>query len=768
MRNKSGACSCRVSSRARATRSSPQKKNNLRRAMDYRLTEPRLSPEQQALFMRVGLVLLAVVVVLTTVLLVLTRSRHGFPMQLRDGDGGAKRATRRTPQLCNTTSCRLTATLLKETLDRRRSPCNNLYAYVCSGWMRAPSFTSSHDKQLELLTRHARSELLRIAQRANDTTLVSDGERPSVPQGQQPPNAVDHRGQLGHHQVTSSSAKAALLYSRCLDASVEPRADAVAAFLRDLGIGTFNDYVKYPVELAVKLDFYYDLKASITKQKNLLLLYLEGAHTRTCNLSVARPPPRGCLQTLFDLRRHPTWRRHGGRPVLSMGCRTDLQQWRLDRDVMRREKKYTDFVRRYVGLILAQGNISTDANSSEHHGRTLDSIVKRIVDTEEVVLSMSARIPDDDPDHYHAIVPLLPSSGSSAWLSSMAVNNFSKVAVGHPAFLRYQEFLIHKLRPTSVTGYVAWELARQLGPLADQMFSTSTAEDTCFEAVYRLMPYPSVMPAMLALDSYKGWQEAELTFRDVAEALVKFMKMHGVTVHSENATFTLPHPRTSDLDAFYGDLRVSEEDGHHSFLDAYLIALSQIRSKELLSVVYGDNGTLYPTPPPRKPEVTVNGMARVPLTWLLPPRFGTDAPPSLNYGGFALELVASLLRGASLDRSWLECLHWVDFYFMPDGDTSDWARLVLATEVAAAFVDRHLKVGQPLALPGMEFLSEDMLFFVSACAGMCDKGDPSAPYRCNFVAKSSPNFARAFGCKRGSPLSPEKRCPYSNRTRNGQ
>ncbi|KAL1418483.1 hypothetical protein MTO96_025867 [Rhipicephalus appendiculatus] len=94
--------------------------------MDCRL--PRLSPQHQALLMRIGLVLLALVV---------------------------------------------------ETLDRRSSPCDDLHAYVCSGWMREHSFTSTHDKQMELLTWHARSGLQRIAsRRANVTTSsITSGNR---------------------------------------------------------------------------------------------------------------------------------------------------------------------------------------------------------------------------------------------------------------------------------------------------------------------------------------------------------------------------------------------------------------------------------------------------------------------------------------------------------------------------------------------------------------------------------------------------------------
>ncbi|KAH7978393.1 hypothetical protein HPB49_005443 [Dermacentor silvarum] len=83
---------------------------HLSAVMDFRLTEPRLSPKQQALLLRAGLILLAAVVILTTVVLVLTRSHRVMPLELRPG---AKKSPHRAAQLCNTTSCRLAASLLK-------------------------------------------------------------------------------------------------------------------------------------------------------------------------------------------------------------------------------------------------------------------------------------------------------------------------------------------------------------------------------------------------------------------------------------------------------------------------------------------------------------------------------------------------------------------------------------------------------------------------------------------------------------------------------
>lgn len=80
--------------------------------MDFRLTEPHLSPHQQTLLARLGLVLLTTIVILATLALVLTRSRRTVslpPMLLSPGG----RRLRAPAQLCNATTCRLAAKLLK-------------------------------------------------------------------------------------------------------------------------------------------------------------------------------------------------------------------------------------------------------------------------------------------------------------------------------------------------------------------------------------------------------------------------------------------------------------------------------------------------------------------------------------------------------------------------------------------------------------------------------------------------------------------------------
>ncbi|KAL1458878.1 hypothetical protein MTO96_043400 [Rhipicephalus appendiculatus] len=164
-------------------------------------------------------------------------------------------------------------------------------------------------------------------------------------------------------------------------------------------------------------------------------------------------------------------------------------------------------------------------------------------------------------------------------------------------------------------------------------------------------------------------------------------------------------------------------------------------------------------------QVTQRGEGRVPLTWLLPPRFGADVPPTLNYGAFGLELAAGLLRGTPFDKSWLHCLDKLE----PGSSITDKdevaVRLALATEAVETFVEGLNRVGDPLVLPGLESFSEGMMFYVGVCSSMCSRGSKETPRRCNFVAKNSKNFAKVFGCGVGSRMNPVERCSYPNLTR---
>ncbi|XP_077544759.1 uncharacterized protein LOC144157917 [Haemaphysalis longicornis] len=471
-------------------------------------------------------------------------------------------------------------------------------------------------------------------------------------------------------------------------------------------------------------------------------------------------------QTLFDLHRHATWRRPDGRPLLAMSVRPDMGYWWRDRTNMRHHNAYDDHVQRYVLVVLTYENVSKEATPGIHN---VADIVARVVAAEEVVLALASGVPEEDPERYYRIVPLLEHDSLSSKATMLALNAVNEVAIGSPAMLAYRGFLEAHMEPRDLAAYVTWELVRHLGPLADQKLSHGSSEDACFEALYRLMPYPTVLPYMEQLDFPRGWEEADLVFRDVIEALSNFLKNRGMEIASRNSTTSLGLPTAGELDAFYEDVQVEGHSDERPFLHAYLSALSQIRSKELASITH-NNAPHFPFPPPwaTRAQATQAGKASVPLTWLLPPLFGADLPPALTYGGLGLDLTAALALHVRLDRSWLECLARLQPQARLDADNSITARRTLATEVVVDFAGLHSQATLPMNLPGFESMNEDMLFFVGACVGLCTKGDPNASHQCNLAARNSPRFAKAFACPVGSYMNPEDRCPYGRASRGVQ
>ncbi|KAL1426719.1 hypothetical protein MTO96_003315 [Rhipicephalus appendiculatus] len=530
--------------------------------MDSCPSDNCLGPKQQAQLLRGGLVLLFMVVMVTTVVLLLSRHQRSAP---RDLQVGAKKSPHRVAQLCNTVSCRLAASLLNETVHG--DPCDDFYAYVCSGWLKKPSFTSTHDQQETLLVSGALSGLRRLTP---TTTTVSRFRATTTTTKKASTLPLSAKKGTSNKPIPSA-VKAAALFGDCLESSMLHRADALVTFLRDVGL-SFINASEHPIDLATKLDLFYNLK------------------------------------TLFDLRRHPTWRRPDGRPMLSMGRRYDLDSWRLER-----AGPYSAKDLRGLREDIRHGVDSTRTCTFRPANRTKVSlhgdvdvhvIIHRIMSTEEAVLEASALIPEDDPDRHYAIIPLLTNHSSpendSSSSASLMLEGLSEVAIG-PAGLSSLPAIPGRRATSAGAGGL-----RHLGAVATPgsshrqgVSSRMTETPSASMAISRLMPYPTVIPFMEELDFHRGWEEAELVFREVSEATINFMSQRGVTLPATDGHFELKLPTTNQLDAFYSEVGTNTKvQGKPTFMDKYLSTLSNIRSKEIFSILQVEEpSTSYPLPP---------------------------------------------------------------------------------------------------------------------------------------------------------------------------
>ncbi|XP_050022973.1 uncharacterized protein [Dermacentor andersoni] len=153
-------------------------------------------------------------------------------------------------------------------------PCDDFYAYVCSGWLNRPSFTSTYDEQETRLWSHARSELKRMAPSTTTTSRFAYTARTTTQTSKIPTSKT----RTSQDKAMPSSVKAAMLFGECLEASTRYRADALVIFLRDVGL-SFVNATENPIELAIKLDLFYNLKARLTSRILRVICQLELTHS---------------------------------------------------------------------------------------------------------------------------------------------------------------------------------------------------------------------------------------------------------------------------------------------------------------------------------------------------------------------------------------------------------------------------------------------------------------------------------------------------------
>ncbi|XP_065309793.2 endothelin-converting enzyme 2-like [Dermacentor albipictus] len=157
------------------------------------------------------------------------------------------------------------------------------------------------------------------------------------------------------------------------------------------------------------------------------------------------------------------------------------------------------------------------------------------------------------------------------------------------------------------------------------------------------------------------------------------------------------------------------------------------------------------------------------------PYFDGGATRALNYAGVASRMAEalSLLFLDAYDTQAQSAAALTEHFECMEGDASDilgrrdWARRMEPVSLKVALDAYNSAAGAETAagdrrLEGLEFLSQQQLFFAAACFTRC-AGSGASPARrgepqCDAAFRHVEEFAAAFGCPTGSPLNPEKRC----------
>ncbi|XP_037567804.1 neprilysin-like [Dermacentor silvarum] len=145
------------------------------------------------------------------------------------------------------------------------------------------------------------------------------------------------------------------------------------------------------------------------------------------------------------------------------------------------------------------------------------------------------------------------------------------------------------------------------------------------------------------------------------------------------------------------------------------------------------------------------------------PLFDSTLPSSVNYGGFGFEVTVALgdlflsFSDANQILSLMDCLLASQF-----GDVVDLGFYAAQTIGLNALVDAYDSSGRASdnAVHGLEKYRGLPLVFIAMCYIKCDGsltvGDGEAA--CNLPLQQLPQFAEAFACAPGEPMSPANRC----------
>ncbi|XP_077520183.1 kell blood group glycoprotein homolog [Amblyomma americanum] len=256
-----------------------------------------------------------------------------------------------------------------------------------------------------------------------------------------------------------------------------------------------------------------------------------------------------------------------------------------------------------------------------------------------------------------------------------------------------------------------------------------------------------------------------------------------LTIHLEltKTVRIMGYPRSRDLDCLH---YFPANATHGNALAAWAAAAMEVRECQLSSALPSE-----PLFYPMSTEVIFSSedhTLSVPAALLIPPFFGPEGLPGINYGALGLA-VSSALMGL-LD---LYILGEQSYSTTANGEGGFGPRLgclkkAYEQEMGASFAMLNkmsalrdfvglfpayrafVSTASAQRLQGLGWLNEEQLFFVSFCYQQCENTDAVrsplvnriASFRCNVPLRHMPQFADAFNCSSGSPMVSREPCYF--------
>ncbi|CAN7984900.1 unnamed protein product, partial [Ixodes hexagonus] len=368
-----------------------------------------------------------------------------------------------------------------------------------------------------------------------------------------------------------------------------------------------------------------------------------------------------------------------------------------------------------------------------------------------------------------------------------------------PCALEYFNNIYGDVKNSGVNLLVAWEVLRLLAPLSypavASLYDETSAKRSCLAAVLRVMEMPAVSAYLFKFVPLETVGATESLLENIRQtALIKIDSAYWVEEPSKaSATRKLS---AMELQIVYPGISSSKVALNQqyklypitgcSFLNTWLEA-SRLTAMTLAMANFSYS---FQMKAPLVTYLPTLNRLRIRAPILRPPLFVLSGPSGLNYGGLghmiahemlhAFDLTGTQANSSLNERYWWTPLtgqNYTDQVLCFRRQHDQIVREKRAQPSNLTDSDNMADIiGLWLAFQTFKDLGdkqrfEDLpydakqLFFIASCIKLCAKTTAEAPNsfrymmaRCNVPLMSSPEFAEAFNCPRGTAMNPWRRC----------
>ncbi|CAN7939293.1 unnamed protein product, partial [Ixodes hexagonus] len=612
--------------------------------------------------------------------------------------------------VCTSASCQQFSSIFQLTLLNKTNPCNNFYEYVCGGWR------SRHPHEYSVKTGH-RQRIVNLM----ETILLQ-------------------RQQLAGTDALDD--KALFLYKSCMTA--KPNQKYLRVLMREGGVMFYDVDGEHPLEKMIRINVQYGVT---------VLFNIKRSTTVTC----------------------------AGKGILVFH-RVDPG---LYTTALERLTKTEDFLNKVFKSVLRRRLPSGIFSDVDAVDRFLLS--KR---SEGIAMTSTSWFKLADGGLFFANVSL---ADTFKYLGKYIDQKFEPddcIGVDSSEVLGTLRAVFGQFGPERLHRYLNWWVLRRAAPMADPglLGDVSQRHLYCFDNLERVLRQPTSARYLLTLvapgdGTMRQASNLISAVQDASQFLIRTSEWmnaaekQAVRRRLDSIRRVLGYSRSHMAVEENLGIALPQNVSSMVALEIWAHELSAARAKQLGEGSAGDEG-LHPLGTELMVQADENSLA-VPAALLVPPFFGRGGTESVNFGILGTSVAAALLGLAFLGeqnatkvkqgssgfgrqfkktkRCLYETYHEAMRVRLAEADLEiaflEWAALAPAL---MAF----LSMSEGKALRGLEFLSDEQLFFVAYCYSLCENAHaaslgqrPSlASFRCNVPLSMAPQFADAFGCSAKSPM----------------